>query len=234
MIGITLCAEDTPTCTCTPQISICRPHHCVRLISSAYRGASVSCSADHFANGWVPAQNNSMPRSRTILRVGASVARRSSIASAELSQIPVTISTVLRSNSLCTRGLSPISAITAAASLLSSRVSRSTRANSHSTPMVGRADPAKSMRWGLGLPVALGAGNDTARHALAGVARGHRHLVRAGSPVHLLVAIGRNVREVVRLLVDDDRGLRSAEQILGGKRVGGRHLIRRTVAADLK
>ena len=35
MIGITLCAEDTPTCTCTPQISICRPHHWVRLISSS-------------------------------------------------------------------------------------------------------------------------------------------------------------------------------------------------------
>ena len=35
MIGITLCAEEIPTCTCTPQISICRPHHWVRLISSA-------------------------------------------------------------------------------------------------------------------------------------------------------------------------------------------------------
>jgi hypothetical protein len=35
MIGITLCAEEIPMCTCTPQISICLPHHWVRLISSA-------------------------------------------------------------------------------------------------------------------------------------------------------------------------------------------------------
>src|SRR6195952_6162421 len=201
MIGITLCAEDTPTCTCTPQISICRPHHCVRLISSAYRGASVSCSADHLANGWVPAPNNSMPRSRTILRAGASVARRSSIASAELSQIPVTTSTVLRSNSLCTCGLSPISAMTAAASLLSSRVSGSTSANSHSTPIVGRADPLKSMRCGRECDVVSLSGYDPARHPLAGIAGGHRHLVGSGRAVDLLVALRWNVGEVVGLLV---------------------------------
>ncbi|CFS64509.1 Uncharacterised protein [Mycobacterium tuberculosis] len=38
----------------------------MRLISSAYRGASVSFWADHRAKGWVPAQNSSIPRSRTI------------------------------------------------------------------------------------------------------------------------------------------------------------------------
>ena len=117
MIGITLCADETPTWTCTPQISIWRPHHWVRLISSAYRGPSVSSCADHWANGWVPAQNRSIPRSRTTSRVEVRVDRRSSIAEATVSQMPVTISMVLRSSSLCTCGLSPISAITAAASL---------------------------------------------------------------------------------------------------------------------
>ena len=33
--GITRDRSGIPTCTCTPQISICRPHHWVRLISSA-------------------------------------------------------------------------------------------------------------------------------------------------------------------------------------------------------
>ena len=33
--GITRSRSGMPTCTCTPQISICRPHHWVRLISSA-------------------------------------------------------------------------------------------------------------------------------------------------------------------------------------------------------
>src|SRR4051794_2605759 len=164
-----------------------------------------------------------MPRSRTILRAGASVARRSSIASAELSQIPVTISTVLRSNSLWTCGLSPISAITAAASLLSSRVSGSTSANSHSTPMVGRADPLKSIRWGRGPTVDSLGGNDTARHPLTGVAGGHRRLVGAGGAVDLLVALRRDVGEVVGLLVDDDGRLGAGLQIGCGEGVGGGH-----------
>ncbi len=34
-IGKTLSWCDTPTCTCTPQISICLPHHWVRSISSS-------------------------------------------------------------------------------------------------------------------------------------------------------------------------------------------------------
>ena len=33
--GITRSTAGIPTCTCTPQISICRPHHWVRLISSS-------------------------------------------------------------------------------------------------------------------------------------------------------------------------------------------------------
>ena len=33
--GITRYFSGIPTCTCTPQISICRPHHWVRLISSS-------------------------------------------------------------------------------------------------------------------------------------------------------------------------------------------------------
>src|SRR5262245_51112271 len=226
MIDITLCAEEIPTCTCTPQINIWRPHHWVRLMSSAYRGASVSFCADHFANGCVPAQNNSMPRLCTIWRTGASVDRRSSMASPVLWHMPVTISTVLRSNSLCTCGFSPISAITVAASLDRSRVSASTSANSHSTPTVGRADPAKSIRL-------LTGADNTAGHALSGVAGCHGGLVWRRRAVGLLVALGRNVGEVVRLLVDDDRGLGAAEQICGGERVGRRHEHRGAVLAHL-
>src|ERR1700754_3229562 len=132
--------------------------------------------------------------------------------------MPVTTSTVLRSNSLCTRGFSPISAITAAASLLRSRVSESTSANSHSTPTVGRADPAKSM-------CLLTGADNTARDPLSGVASGQGHLVRRRSAVDLLVALRRDVREVVGLLVDDDRRLRARLQILGGERVGRRHQL---------
>src|SRR6476469_6552217 len=219
---MTLCSDEMPTCTCTPQISICRPHHWVRLISSAYRGASVSFWADHFANGWVPAQKSSMPRSRTTRRAGSSVDRRSSIASPAVSQMPVTTSTVLRSNSLCTRGFSPISAITAAASLLRSRVTASTRANSHSTPTVGFADPAKSIRL-------LAGTDDTAGDPLSGIASGERGLVGRRSAVDLLVALRRDVGEVVRLLVDDDRRLGSREQVVGGERVCGGDQLRGAV-----
>src|SRR6478735_5926978 len=101
-----------------------------------------------------------------MLRAVASVDRRSSIACGTESQMPVTISTVLRNSSLCTCGLfSPSSSITSAASLLTSRVSASTSANSHSTPRVGRGEPAKSM-W------LLAGADNTARHALSGVAGG--------------------------------------------------------------
>ena len=139
------------------------------------------------------------------------------------SQMPVTISTVLRSNSLCTCGFSPSSAITAAASLLRSRVSASTSANSHSTPTVGRCEPAKSM-----CPASPAAGDDTARDPLAGVAGGHGGLVRRRGAVDLLVALRRDVGEVVGLLVDDDRGLRAGQQVFRGERVGGRHQHRRS------
>src|SRR5947209_13360847 len=116
--------------------------------------------------------------------------------------MPLTNSTVLRSNSLWTRGFSPSSAITAVASLLRSRVCASTSANSHSTPTVGRGDAAKSIRR---VASGLLAGNDTASHPLAGVASGRRLRVRAGCAVALRVA-RRDVGEVVGLLVNDDRG----------------------------
>src|SRR3954462_14208933 len=224
---MTLCSDEMPTCTCTPQISICRPHHWVRLISSAYRGASVSFWADHFANGWVPAQKSSMPRSRTMRRAGSRLDRRSSIACPALSQIPVTTSTVLRSNSLCTRGFSPISAITAAASLLRSRVSASTSANSHSTPTVGRAEPAKSIRL-------LSGADDTARDPLPGVASGHGGLVWRRGAVRLLVALRRDVGEVVGLLVNDDRRLGPRLQVLRSEGVGGGHQLGGAVLAHLQ
>src|SRR3954466_5111011 len=145
-----------------------------------------------------------------------------------LSQMPVTISTVLRSNSLCTRGFSPISAITVAASLLRSRVMASTSANSHSTPTVGRYEPAKSMRR-------LTGSDNTAGHAFSGVTGGQGGLVRRRvAAVHLLVALRRDVGEVVRLLVDDDRRLRAAEQILSRERVGRRHQLRGTVPTHLQ
>src|SRR6476619_654633 len=169
-----------------------------------------------------------MPRSRTIGRAVASVARRSSIASGTESQMPVTISTVLRSSSLWTRGLfAPSSSITSVATLLTSRVSASTSANSHSTPNVGRGEPAKSM-W------LLAGADNTARHALSGVAGGQGGFVRRRVAVDLLVALRRDVGEVVRLLVDDDRGLGAVREVLRGERVGRRHQQRRTVLAHLK
>src|SRR6185437_9576989 len=124
---------------------------------------------------------------------------------------------------------SPISAITAAASLLSSRVTGSTSANSHSTPMVGRGDPAKSILAGLVTAVALLSGYDTARHPLAGVTGGHRRLVGAGRAVDLLVALRRDVAEVVGLLVDDDGRLLACEQVRRGERIGGGDQHRRPV-----
>src|SRR5690349_20375406 len=171
-----------------------------------------------------------MPRPRTMGRAVFSVARRSSIASGTDSQTPVTISTVLRSNSLCTRGLlSPSSSMTSEATLLTSRVSWSTSANSHSTPRVGLGEPTKSM-W----PGWLAGADDTARHALSGIAGGHGLGVRRRRAVHQLIALRRNVGEVVRLLVDEDRGLAAREQIIGGERVGRRHQLRGAVLADLQ
>src|SRR5690349_23932460 len=131
-----------------------------------------------------------MPRSRAIRRTGTRVSCRSVIASGTVSQMPVTTSTVLRSNSLCTCSVSPISAITAAASLLRSRVTGSTSANSHSTPTVGRGDPAKSMRL-------LFRGEDTAGYPAAGITGGQRLLVGAGGSIDLLVLLWRDVAEVV-------------------------------------
>src|ERR1700749_4057348 len=234
MIGITLFGDEIPTCTCTPQISIWRPHHWVRLISSAYRGPGVSFCVDHCANGWVPAQNSSMPRASTIRRAGPSVARRSSIASGADRQMPLTTSTVLRSNSLCTRGFSPISAMTAVASLLRSRVCWSTSANSHSTPMVGRGERAKSIRASALSKALLAGTDDTARHPLAGVTGAHRHLVGPRRSVALVVALRRDVGEIVRAGMNDDRGLLAAEQIIHGEGVRGGHQRRRTVPAHLK
>src|SRR5258708_7724963 len=142
--------------------------------------------------------------------------------------MPVTISTVLRNSSLCTRGLfSPSSSITSVATLLTSRVSESTSATSHSPPRVGRGEPAKSM-W------LLAGADNTARHALSGISGGHGGFVRRRVAVDLLVALRRDVGEVVRLLVNDDRSLRTPEQILGGERVGRRHQLRGAVRANLQ
>src|SRR5215203_3060675 len=168
-----------------------------------------------------------MPRPRTTSLAGTSVVRRSSIACPALSQIPVTISTVLRSNSLCTCGVSPISAITAAASLLRSRVWASTSANSHSTPTVDRADPAKSIRL-------LSGADNTAGDPLTGVASIQCGLVGGRGAVGQLVALLRDVGEVVGLLVDHDRRLGACLQVLCGEGVGGRHQLGGAVLAHLQ
>src|SRR6476661_7314264 len=167
-------------------------------------------------------------------RTMPSVPRRSSIAAPALSQMPVTTSTVLRSNSLCTCGVSPISAITPAASLARSRVSGSTSANSHSTPTVGRCDRLKAMWSGRSPAGALRAGYDTAGDPLAGVAGVHGGFVRTRGAVDLLVALGRDVGEVVGLLVDDERRLRAPEQVFRGERVGGGDQHRRAVLTHLQ
>src|ERR1700761_4334445 len=183
-----------------------------------------------------------MPRSRTTRRAGPRVVRRSSIASAVDSQMPLTTSTVLRSNSLWTRGFSPISAITAVASLLRSRLIASTRANSHSTPMVGRDERAKSICVFVRVTVELDGSlagilagiNDTAGHSLAGVTGVHRRLVGNGSPVDAAVALLRDIAEVIRAGVNDDRGLVAAEQVLHGEGVRRRHQSPGAVLAHLQ
>src|SRR5437660_6755185 len=163
-----------------------------------------------------------MPRSRTIRRAGPSVSRRSSIACPVQSQIPLTTSTVLRSNSLCTRGFSPISANTAVASLLRSRVCESTSANSHSTPSVGRGEDAKFTLIAVPLSAGWLTGSDhAARHPLAGVTGHHGRLVGPWRTVDLGVAIRRDVGEIVGAGVDHDRGARTAQQISLGEPVGG-------------
>src|ERR1700749_3680267 len=143
-------------------------------------------------------------------RAVPTVSRRSSIACAVQSHTPLTTSTVLRSNSLCTRGFSPISANTAVASLFRSRVCESTSANSHSTPSVGRGEDAKFTLIAVPLSDEELTGTDhAARHPLAGVASRHRRLVRSGCAVDLVVAVCRDVAEVVGAGVDDDRGSRT-------------------------
>src|SRR6201987_3279181 len=144
--------------------------------------------------------------------------------------MPRTPSTVLRSNSLFTRGFSPISAMTAGASLLRSRVCASTSANSHSTPMVGRGEGPKSIRV-----LALLAGtDDTARLPLAGVTGAYRHRVGARCSVGLGVAIPRDVLEVVGAGVNDDGGLLAGQQVVHGEGVGGGDQHPDTVLADFQ
>src|SRR6202011_3194052 len=176
--------------------------------------------------------NSSMPWPRTISRAVRSVLRRSSMACGVVSQMPVTNSTVLRSNSLCTRGFSPISAMTVAASLLRSRVCASTRANSHSTPTVGRGDAAKSMRRRASGLLAV---DFTAGNPLAGVAGSDRLLVGSRcATIDLGVLLIRDIGEVVHLLVDDDRGSLTGEQVVVGKCVGGGQHHGRAVVAHLQ
>ncbi|SLH59497.1 Uncharacterised protein [Mycobacteroides abscessus subsp. abscessus] len=103
---------------------------------------------DHCAKGWVPAQNTSTPSGSAARRTLSMVPRRSSTAAPTVSCTPVTISTVLRSNSLVTCGVpsqarrSPTASKTAAAVLDRSLVTLSTRATSHSIPIVGRGEPS--------------------------------------------------------------------------------------------
>src|SRR5271170_2136767 len=176
-----------------------------------------------------------MPRSRTIRRAGVSVSRKSSIACPVQSHTPLTTSTVLRSNSLCTRGFSPISANTAVASLLSSRVCESTSANSHSTPSVGRGEVAKFTV--IAVPLSgdeLTRADHTARHPLAGVTGHHRRLVGPRCPVDLVVAIRRDVAEIVGAGVNDDRSARACQQVSLGEPVGGGLEQRPTILTDLQ
>ena len=76
--------------------------------------------------------------------------------------------------------------------------------------------------------------DDTARHALSGIAGCQGGLVWRWVAVDLLVALRRDVGEVVRLLVNDDGGLGLARQVLLGKRVSRRHQQSRAVLANLQ
>ena len=54
MSGHTFAADRMPTCTCTPKITICRPHHWVRSIRVAYRCPSLTSWSSQRANGCDP------------------------------------------------------------------------------------------------------------------------------------------------------------------------------------
>ena len=152
-----------------------------------------------------------------------SVLRRTSIACAVLSQTPLTTSTVFHSNSLCTQGFSPISAITE-----SSFVAQvaGLRIDQRELPLDADGwpgEPAKSIWATCPAGRALAGTNDTARHPLAGVTGGHRGLVGARRPIGLVVAIRRDVAEVVGSGVNDDRSPRTGKQLVFGERIGRRH-----------
>ena len=72
----------------------------------------------------------------------------SSMHSATVLRAPETSSMVLSIISPCTCGSGPTFWRISSAHWRRSRLSRSMRASSHSTPSVERADPAKSRDWG--------------------------------------------------------------------------------------
>src|SRR5208283_4383003 len=76
--------------------------------------------------------------------------------------------------------------------------------------------------------------DDTARHPLAGVTGAHRHLVGTRCSVDLVVALRRDVPEVVGTGVNDDCGLLAGEQVVHGEGVRGCHQHPDTVFADFQ
>ena len=149
----------------------------------------------------MPAQNSSIPRSRTIWRTGRAVDCRSSIASAGvLADAGDDLDGVAQQFLVYVRVFAEFGDhrggfVAQIAGLAS------TSANSHSTPTVGLGDPAKSIRAGVEPP-----SDDTAGHPRSGVAGRQGGLIRWRVTVDLLVTLRRDVGEVVGLFVDDDRG----------------------------
>ncbi len=99
-MGSALSRSSMPTCTCTPQIIMLRPHHRVRSMSLWYLGLSVRCWSYHWLNGCEPLQMSSYsPSSSITARTSASWPSRSATASATRSCTLLTSSTVLVSSS---------------------------------------------------------------------------------------------------------------------------------------
>ena len=204
-----------------------RPDHCVRFDQVRHNAGASGSSPGLFREGCEPAQNNLDPAATERSCGGRQCrSRRSSsrlwYGIADAGDDP----TVSRNSPWCTCGsVRRSSSITSAASSPTSRVSAS---NSRTpTDPLGSAGRAAKPTWLQPVPI----------HRTPRAFRRRRWpgwFRRRRIAVDLLVTLRRHVARTFRLLVDDDRGLRAAEQVLGGERVGRRHELRGAVLTDLQ
>ena len=94
--------------------------------------------------------------------------------------------------------------------------------------------PGRDTAYPVPMTRCLPGADDTASHPLAGVAGGQGGGIRRWGTVGLLVAIGRNVGEVIGTGVNDHRRARVCHQLFAGERTGGGDQHRRTVRPHLQ